>query len=346
MTNLSPLLSQISPKLKDSLVALSINHVVTSIAANTFSMLQLALALLVNGKRVIETLHEFGITPTYHEVRRFMISAAAAADKNGLFLNMNASDGLIQVITDNSVATINSQNGMKQTHALASIFAQANCSEEDNNEFKFARLKQELVKSVALRDIPLSIYNGPRKPEMDPYFAIGGIPPLKLLCTQTLLAERSRVEDFRFLKRSLLEEHCPDFHGFNTNETRIVGHSTKPKSKIIFRQFIDHTPSEPSTMLTGMVDVEKVTNAASQKITVFTADQQLYSVVLDIMWADCDRWVFFVPQLGGMHWLMSFIGRVGALMASSGLKEILSREFAGSDKMIQGKKIPYELKRI
>ena len=208
---------------------------VTSVAANTFVMLQLALALLVNGKRVIETLHEFWITPTHHEVRRFKVSAAAAADKNGLPLNMNAFDGLIQVITDNFDATINSQNGMKQTHALASIFAQANCSDEDNNEFKFPWLRQEEVKSVALRDMPLSIYNGPEKPEMDPYFATGGIPPLRLLCTQILLAERSRVEDFGFLKRSLLKEHCPDFHGFNTNETRIICHALKPKSKIIFR---------------------------------------------------------------------------------------------------------------
>ena len=88
---------------------------------------------------------------------------------------------------------------------------------------------------MALRDMPLSIYNGPEKPEMDPYFATGGIPPLRLLCTQILLAERSRVEDFGFLKRSLLKEHCPDFHGFNTNETRITCHALKPKSKIIFR---------------------------------------------------------------------------------------------------------------
>ena len=110
---------------------------VTSVAANTISMLQLALALLVNGKRVIETLQEFGITPIHHEVRRFKVSAPAAADKNGLSLNMNSSDGLIEIMTDNFDATINSQNGMKQTHALASIFAQANCSDEDNNEFKF-----------------------------------------------------------------------------------------------------------------------------------------------------------------------------------------------------------------
>ena len=37
------LLSQISPKLKDCLVALLINHMVANVAVNTFSMLQLAL---------------------------------------------------------------------------------------------------------------------------------------------------------------------------------------------------------------------------------------------------------------------------------------------------------------
>ena len=196
---------------------------------------------------------------------------------------------------------------------------------------------------MAPRDIPLSIYNGPKKPEMDPYFATDGIPPLKLLCPQILLAERSRAEGFRFLKRSLLEEHCPDFHGFSTNEARIAGHIPKPKSKIIFSQLIDQTLSEPSTMLTSMVDAEIVTNAAGQKITVFTADQQLYSVVLDIMWANHNRWMFFVPWLGGMHWLMSFIGSVGALMAGSGLKEILNSAFVSSDKMLLGKRFPMNL---
>ena len=109
---------------------------VTGFVANTFSMLQLALLLLVNGKRVIETLHKFEIPLTYHEVRRFQVPLAAA-DKNGLSLNMNASDGLIQVITANFDAIIILKNGVKQTRALASIFAQANCSDEGNNKFKF-----------------------------------------------------------------------------------------------------------------------------------------------------------------------------------------------------------------
>ena len=81
-------------------------------------------------------------------------------------------------------------------------------------------------------------------------------------------------------------------------------------------------------MLTSMVDAEKVTNAVDQKITVFTADQELYSVILDIMRTGQDRWMFFISCLRGIHWLMSFIGSVGALMAGSGLKEILSSAFA------------------
>ena len=209
--NLSFLLSQISTKLQDSLVAMLINHMVTSVPANTFSVWQLA--LVVNGKRVIKTPHEFGIAPRYHEVRKFKVFAAAAADKNVLSLNMNASDGLIQVITDNFDAGINSENAMKQTHALVSVFAQANCSDEDNNEFKFPRLKQDEIKRVALRDFLLSHYIGPKKPAIDSHFAASGIPPLKLLCAQILLAQRSRTKDIRFIKRSLLDKSCPDFQG-------------------------------------------------------------------------------------------------------------------------------------
>ena len=64
---------------------------------------------------------------------------------------------------------------------------------------------------------------------MDPHFATVGIPLLKLLCTQILLVERSAAEDFRSIKRSLLEENCPDFPGFYTNEARIAGRAPKPK---------------------------------------------------------------------------------------------------------------------
>lgn len=56
---------------------------------------------------------------------------------------------------------------------------------------------------------------------MDKNFASGGIPPL--LCTQVLLVERNRAEDFTFIKRSLLEKICSDFHDFNESEARTAG---------------------------------------------------------------------------------------------------------------------------
>ena len=51
-----------------------------------------------------------------------------------------------------------------------------------------------------------------QKIEIHSYFAIVGMPPLILLRTQIWLAERSRTEGFRFLKK-VLQENCPNFHG-------------------------------------------------------------------------------------------------------------------------------------
>ena len=90
-------------------------------------------------------------------------------------------------------------------------------------------------------------------------------------------------------------------------------------------------------MLSAMVNAETITNAAGQKVTIFTADQQLYSVVLDITWAYSVRWLNFVPRLGGMHWIMSFVGCVGKLMSGSGLQQLMSSAFAGVEKMLIGK---------
>ena len=76
---------------------------------------------------------------------------------------------------------------------------------------------------------------------------------------------------------------------------------------------------------------------------IFTADQQLYKVLVDIKWAYPARFKHFIPRLGGMHLLMSFIGSIGSLMANSGLEEILKHSFAGVEKMLTGKKYPMNL---
>ena len=54
--------------------------------------------------------------------------------------------------------------------------------------------------------------------------------------------------------------------------------------------------------------------------------------------------MIFVPQLDGMHWLMSFIDSIGALMVGSDMKEILSSAFADSEKPLMGKEFPMNLR--
>ena len=77
---------------------------------NSFTQLQLALGILVHEKNLIEHLHKYGITSTYHDVKRYKISAAVEIDEKGE--ELQSSDGIIQVVSDNYL-----QNGLKVTHS-------------------------------------------------------------------------------------------------------------------------------------------------------------------------------------------------------------------------------------
>ena len=53
-----------------------------------------------------------------------------------------------------------------------------------------------------------------------------------------------------------------------------------------------------------------------------------------------------IPRLGGMHWLMSFIGCVGVLMENSGLVPWLQSAFASVPKMMTIKKFPMNIRAL
>ncbi len=57
----------------------------------------------------------------------------------------------------------------------------------------------------------------------------------------------------------------------------------------MYRSLINKTPSHPSTILAAMIDVERVSTNAGQEFSIFTCDQQIYRVTLDIIWTDQDR---------------------------------------------------------
>ena len=84
----------------------------------------------------------------------------------------------------------------------------------------------------------------------------------------------------------LTEPSVPDFAGYNTRKIRESGQLVQNKIKVIYRPLINKMPSDPSTILTAMCDVESASERAGQQVTVFTCDQQLYRVTIDIIWDD------------------------------------------------------------
>ena len=149
-----------------------------------------------------------------------------------------------------------------------------------------------------------------------------------------------------FIKKYHAAEACPDFNRFNTERLREARVSLKPTSRVIYELLIDKTPSDPSAILTVMHKAEIVTQKTGQTITVFTLDQQLYKTVTDVIWSDTLRWNHMIQRLGGMHWLMSFVGCIGVLMENGGLVLWLERAFTNVSKMLTGKKFPKNVRAL
>ncbi len=102
-----------------------------------------------------------------------------------------------------------------------------------------------------------------------------------------------------------------------------------------------------TTMLTAMIEAQKLTNSTGQAFIIFTNDQQLYRVVVHNTWVYNDMFINFIPRLGDMHTLnMSFIGAIGILMADTGLEDIMNSSFGGVSNMLTGKKYPQNVRAL
>ncbi len=77
-----------------------------------------------------------------------------------------------------------------------------------------------------------------------------------------------------------------------------------------------------------------------------TDDQQLYKVAVNVMWVYPEKFSLFVPRLGGMHMLMSFVGCVGVLMADSSLEDVRKSSFGSVSQMLTGKRFPQNVRAL
>ena len=116
-------------------------------------------------------------------------------------------------------------------------------------------------------------------------------------------------------------------------------------NKAVYIPLIDMPPVDHSTMMTALIEANRLTSEAGQEFTIFTCDQQLYRVSLQVIWAYPEQFSNVVLRLGGMHMLMSFVGAVGSLMKESGLVEV-NTGFSGVAKMLNGKKFPQNIRAL
>ncbi|KAI8496654.1 hypothetical protein Bbelb_253090 [Branchiostoma belcheri] len=174
------------------------------------------------------------------------------------------------------------------------------------------------MKEQTIEDIPVQRYHGPKKPNMPSSEVNRSVLPLKVLTHQSVVAlERARHLDAEFFKCVATSTNPVEFGGFNTMLCREQGQSVKPATKAVYLPLIDMNPAHPDSMLTAMTEAQRLTKECGQGITILTNDQQLCKVAVNVKWVYQERFSDFIPRLGGMHMLMSFIGCVGVLMADS-----------------------------
>ena len=65
---------------------------------------------------------------------------------------------------------------------------------------------------------------------------------------------------------------------------RLAGLSVSPRNKAVCMPLIDMPPADPSTIMTALVEANRLTSEADQEFTIFTCDQQLYRVSLQVIW--------------------------------------------------------------
>ena len=338
------LLSHISPKLDSSLPAYLIGNMVTSAITHKCTTLQCALGVAVRKKFLINTMYDFLVTSSYDEVTRFKSSAARQAVKHssgqGLF---DAKNGLVQTVIDNYDANISSMNGLHSTHALAMLLCQSPQSVNTSEyvaDHQIPRIsKCEMTQQVA-SSLPIERYYGPKHPDMPE------VPPANVRERDTILRHqdislsRARELDVQFLKSIASNDNACEYGGYLTKVARDQYHTVRPATDTRYRPLLDIKPSDPSTVKTAMVEAQLLSSNCGQQFVVITADQQIYKVILDNIWATPDVFSNVYPRLGGLHTIMSFSGSVGKLMMDSGLSDILKHAFGGVDKMLSGKKFP------
>ena len=132
--------------------------------------------------------------------------------------------------------------------------------------------------------------------------SLSQVPSLKIIVITLKIAQEN---NFAFLCDINLKQDCPEYNGYNTQLSRENGVLPQPKSIVSFMPLIDLPPAQHDTILTSLEKGLSLVKNKGNDVLIFTADQQLYKIVIDIMFHQPSYFKLVVPVLGGMHMLMN-----------------------------------------
>ena len=82
--------------------------------------------------------------------------------------------------------------------------------------------------------------------------------------------QRTMHNDIEFFKDVISSENIREFNGYNTKLCRLSGLSVSPMNNAVYMPLIDMPHADPSTMMTALVEANRLTSEASQEFTILT----------------------------------------------------------------------------
>ena len=298
-------------------------------------------------RTLIETLNDH--ETKYDAVLRFRKSAAQFVSKNPAdyhkTLGLTTELGPIFSWADNYDLYIASLNGTKSTHAMVSEFTQhpAPSTIMTGNigvmQLKIPRLKWSEDRSLRLthQSITLQLEHYTGAPKLKPpALTVKILSPEEAHQVAASLTQ-AKKRDAAWLSQLFFHANPVDWAGYNAYEDRKSQTTNKPKTIVVFGPLIDSQPSQPDTVLTTLVYLERSLKSFGMKYAHITVDLQLCIVACLIQWSDPMRWKSVTIHPGMMHTLISFLGCIGFLMKGSGMEQLLAVAFGAIANILNGK---------
>ena len=85
-----------------------------------------------------------------------------------------------------------------------------------------------------------------------------GVFSTEMIEEQVTIKNLSQELDLEFFQAIATKSDIPKYSGYNTKETREKGVSRGKKTECMYTQIIDLTPSDPNTMMTAMIEAERL----------------------------------------------------------------------------------------